>query len=75
MLKFMSRSSHPARITPAAVPQQQVRENARERELLPEVYAPPEVIQGDGGDADWALWDACMAAWDQQGQPPGVSPA
>ncbi|MEJ7929367.1 hypothetical protein WG922_05210 [Ramlibacter sp. AN1015] len=35
-------------------------------EGLPEVYAPPEVVQGDGGDADWALWDSCVAALDAQ---------
>jgi hypothetical protein len=35
-------------------------------EALPEVFAPPEVVQGDGGDADWALWDECVAAWDHR---------
>ena len=91
MLKIMSRSPRQARIKPAAAPRRPEdrqdraeahedgpdgeREGAHAGELLPDVYAMPEVIHGDGGDADWALWDACMAAWDQQGQPPAeVSP-
>jgi hypothetical protein len=32
---------------------------------LPEQFSPPEVIHGSGGEADWALWDDCVAAWDQ----------
>lgn len=32
---------------------------------LPEQFTPPEVIHGSGGEADWALWDECVAAWDQ----------
>lgn len=32
---------------------------------LPEVFTAPEVIHGSGGDADWALWDECVAAWDR----------
>lgn len=35
-------------------------------EVLPEVFAPPEVVHGAGDDSDWALWDECVAAFDAQ---------
>ncbi|TFZ01174.1 hypothetical protein [Ramlibacter rhizophilus] len=62
MLKFLRRGSLDSQFPPpppAAEPA-----CPRPGELLSDVFEPPVVVHGDGGDADWALWDECMSAWD-----------
>jgi hypothetical protein len=57
MFKLFKRSNE-GRVVPAVAPKEDERPlRLKERRLVPRPLPSPEVVEGNGGETDWGLWE------------------
>lgn len=57
MFKFFKRSG-PSTVTPEVTPAvDEPSETMKERRQFPRPLPRPDVVEGNGGNTDWALWE------------------